>query len=139
MASRALTGVVLLTVILMSTVSPAEACALWCVGSHGGGHRHDQPMLTAGTIHGHHHDRSGMQHLQSPVGVTAAICRTNCSVTPGNAAKFVPRERSGGRVILRELGGGELRVTESDGNVVMHFEIAGPPGPAGFTVAILRV
>jgi hypothetical protein len=140
MASRALAGVLLLTVILMSSVTPAEACALWCSGSHGGGQRHDQPMLTASSMQGHHHDHSGMQHLQSPGRVTAAICQANCRGMGGEVSrKSLPREKCEGRVGLQEVGADDLLVTERDGNAVNDFASAGPPGLAGFTVSVLRV
>ena len=132
--SRLASVVVLLSISLMGTMSPAEACAIWCLGSHGG---HEHHMAATQGMSGHHH-HAGRTHLDpvSSLSVGAGLCGTSCSsVVARPVRQSMPQERvkSLARVVL------DAGVVERDGSVATHFEVAGPPGPACCGKFILRV
>ena len=132
MMSRLALTIALLSVIVMGTVSPAETCAMWCWGSHGG---HEHHEVAPGLV-SHHH--AGMGH-PDPTGsssVGARLCATNCSAAVALVAgKSLPQERvkSLPNVVV------DVRAAECDGSAVPHFEVAGPPGLARCGKSILRI
>lgn len=134
--SRLSAVVVLLSVILIGTVSPAEACAIWCLGSHGG---HEHHEVAASGMVGHHHAGMGHARPGSSSSFASRLCGANCS------AAFVAREgrslapvrlSSGLNPRVREVVG---EAAENDGIASVHFEVAGPPGLASCGKSILRI
>lgn len=126
--------VALVSVVLVNTVSPAEACAIRCLGLQSGGHETAAPGMER-----HHH--AGMSHVRSvnPFSVSARLCETNCSTefVARVGRSFLQEKLSYGlNPLLREVVSG---TAERDRDAVMHFEVAGPPGPARCGKSILRI
>lgn len=134
MMSRLPSVVVLLSMILMGTVSPAEACAIWCAGSHGG---HEHHAAVAQGMSGHHH-HAGTTRLDpmSSSSVGTELCATDCSAAVARVeGRSLPQERVKPLTSVVVDAG----IAERDGWAVAHFEAAGPPGLARGSRSILRV
>lgn len=134
MMSRFVATLVLVPVILMGTVSPAETCAIWCLGSNGG---HEHHEVSAPGMLGHHH--AGMTHAR-PLSLGSGLCEANCSgrLVARAEKSAVPQERVPGELNLllaNEVAG----TAERDGDAVVHFGVAGPPGLASCKKSILRI
>jgi hypothetical protein len=141
MASRVFAAVLLLSVLIMSTTSPAEACAIWCLGSHGGLPSHQHHGRETNSTQGHHH--AGMKDIESSgtsPHFVPHICKTDCyRATLAVPGKSLPREKSEQGLSQAVVGKDELRVTQSDRSAMMHFEVAGPLSLASIRGAVLRV
>ena len=133
MMSRLAAAVLSLSMILMGTVSPAEACVLRCLGSHAGAHEHHTLAASSG-MHAH----AGMRHVEpvSSSSVGARLCSSGCSAVVAEfARKSLPQER----VNPLHSAVVDVRAAECDGSAVAHFEVAGPPGLARCGKLILRI
>lgn len=138
MMSRLAAVAVLLSVAVMGTVSPAEACAIGCLGSHRG-HGHHEAM--AAGMSGHHH--AGMMHMAplSHASFASRVCEDNCSrrlVMVQVEKSQLSQERLSGETNLQP-GDEGVRTAEGECDAVAHFEVAGPPGPASCGMSILRI
>ncbi len=134
MAARLTAMVLLFSVILMGTVSRAEACAIWCLGSNG---MQKHSPVASGMARHHHH--AGMTAPRS-VSVGSRICETNCSgsMVARVGKSLVSRENiSSERNPL--VGDKEDETAERDGDAVVYFEVAGPPGLVRVGESILRI
>jgi len=134
MVTRLSAVVILSSIILMGTANPAEACAIWCLGTHGG---HEHHEVAARGMVGHHH--AGMTHMR-PVSMGSRLCETNCSVpmVAGADKSLVVQEKYSGEW-NPPLGDVAEGAPEREGDAVVHFEVAGPPGLASCGKSILRI
>jgi hypothetical protein len=134
MAARLTAMVLLFSVILIGTVSPAEACVIWCLGSNG----MQKHAPVASGMAGHHH-HAGMTGPR-PVRLSAGMCGTNCSAPLAARAKesLVSQGNvsSDWNPLLRDRA---VEATERDGGAVVRCEVAGPPGLVKLVTSIRRI
>lgn len=138
MVSRLASVAVLLSMTVMGTVSPAETCAIWCLGSRSG-HGHHEAV--AAGMSGHHH--AGMMHMQaaSRESFASRLCKEPCSsrlVMARVEKSLLSQERVSGELDVKP-GDEGVRNAERKSDAVGHFEVAGPPGPASCGKSILRI
>lgn len=134
MVARLTAMVLLLSVILMGTVNPAEACVIWCLGSNG----MQKHAPAASGMAGHHH-HAGMTGKR-PVRLSAGMCGTNCSAPlVARVEESLVSQRtvsSDWNPLLRDRA---VETAERDGGAVVHFEVAGPPGLVKLVTSIRRI
>ncbi len=139
MRSRLAAALVVVSMILAGTGSPAVVCAIGCARQHGIGHEHHE--LAATGMSGHHHD--GMMRMEpaSQTSFASRLCEENCSgrlVMARVEKSLLSQERVSSEFDLQP-GDEGVRTAQGKRDAVSHFEVAGPPGPANCGKSILRI